>query len=352
MLGCLNHHGAGGIKTGAAGASSDLVELAGTQTAATGTIKLRQRRNQHGTNRHVNTHTQGVGTANHLEQTLLSQLLHEAAVLGQHTRVVNTDTGTHQLIQCLTEARTETELSNQLGNAFLIFLRSNSHRQQRIRLLQCRLLREVHNVDRSLLGLHELLHGFLNRGGGVVEVQGDGALGMSHQVALATGQRRHFLLEAGRVAQGRAHQQELRLRKLQQGKLPRPAALRVRVEVELVHDDLAQVRILTLAQGNIGENFRGAADNRRLRINSGVPGNHAHVLGTKNIDQVKELLRHQRLNGGGVVGTLTGRQARKMRGNSHSGLTGTGRGCQHHVMSSGNAQNSLVLGGVQGHAAG
>ena len=98
MLGCLNHHGAGGIKTGAAGASSDLVELAGTQTAATGTVKLRQRRNQHGTNRHVNTHTQGVGTANHLEQTLLSQLLHEAAVLGQHARVVNTDTGTHQLI--------------------------------------------------------------------------------------------------------------------------------------------------------------------------------------------------------------------------------------------------------------
>jgi len=35
---------------------------------------------------------------------------------------------------------------------------------------------------------------------------------MSHQVALAAGQRRHLLLEAGRVAQGCAHQQELRLR--------------------------------------------------------------------------------------------------------------------------------------------
>ena len=328
------------------------MELAGTQTAATGTVKLRQRRNQHGTNRHVNTHTQGVGTANHLEQTLLSQLLHEAAVLGQHARVVNTDTGTHQLIQRLTEARTETELSNQLGDAFLIFLRSNSHRQQRVRLLQRRLLREVHNVDRSLLGLHELLHRLLNRGGGVVEVQGDGALRMRHQVTLTTGQRRHLLLEASRIAQGRAHQQELRLRKLQQGKLPRPAALRVRVEVELVHDDLAQVRILALAQGNIGENLRGAADNGRLRVDGGVAGNHAHVLGTKNINQVKELLRHQRLNGGGVVGALTGRQARKMRGNSHSGLTGTGRGCQHHVVAGGNAQNGLVLGGVQGHAAG
>ena len=114
VLGCLNHHGAGGIKTGAAGASSNLVELAGTQTAATGTIKLRQRRNQHGTDGHVNTHAQGVGTANHLEQTLLSQLLHEAAVLGQHARVVNTDTGTHQLIQRLTEARTETEFRDEL----------------------------------------------------------------------------------------------------------------------------------------------------------------------------------------------------------------------------------------------
>ena len=114
VLGCLNHHGTGGIKTGTARASGNLVELAGTQTAATGTVKLRQRRNQHGTNRHVNAHAQGVGTANHLEQTLLSQLLHEAAVLGQHARVVNTDTGTHQLIQRLTEARTETEFRDEL----------------------------------------------------------------------------------------------------------------------------------------------------------------------------------------------------------------------------------------------
>ena len=266
--------------------------------------------------------------------------------------MVNTDTGTHQLIQRLTKARTETELSNQLGDAFLLFLRGNSHREQGVRLLQRRLLREVHNVDRGLLGLHELLHGLLNRGGGVVEVQRNGALGMSHQVTLAAGQRRHLLLEAGRVAQGCAHQQELRLRKLQQGKLPRPAALRVGVEVELVHDDLTEVRILALTQGNIRENLRGAADNGRLRVDGGVAGNHAHVLGTKNINQVKELLRHQRLNGGGVVGSLTGRQARKMRGNSYSGLTRTGRGCQHHVMSGGNAQDGLVLGGVQGHAAG
>ena len=183
-------------------------------------------------------------------------------------------------------------------------------------------------------------------------MQRNGALGVSHQVALAAGQRRHFLLEAGRIAQGCAHQQELRLRKLQQGKLPRPTALRVGVEVELVHNDLAEVRILALAQGNIGENLRGAADNGCLRVDGGVAGNHAHVLGTKNIDQVKELLRHQRLNGGGVVGALTGRQARKMRGNSHSGLTRTGRGCQHHVMAGGNAQNSLVLRGVERHAAG
>ena len=98
VLGCLNHHGTGGIKTGAASASSNLVELAGAQTTATGAVELRQRRNQHGTNRHVNAHAQGVGAADDLEQTLLSQLLHEAAVLGQHARVVNTDTGTHQLI--------------------------------------------------------------------------------------------------------------------------------------------------------------------------------------------------------------------------------------------------------------
>ena len=122
--------------------------------------------------------------------------------------------------------------------------------------------------------------------------------------------------------------------------------------MKLVHDDLAEVRLLALTQGNVGKNLCSTADNRRLRINGGVAGNHAHVLGTKNIDEVEELLGYQRLNGGSVIGTLTGRQARKMRGNSHSGLTRTGRGCQHHVMSGGNAQNGLVLGGVEGHAAG
>ena len=284
VLGRLNHHGTGGIEARASRASGNLVELAGTQTAATGTVELRQRRNQHGTNRHVNAHAQGIGTADNLEQTLLGQLLDEAAVLGQHAGVVNTDAGADQLVESLAEARAEAELCDELGDAFLLLLRRDGHREQGVRLLKGRLLREVHDVDRGLLGLHELLHRLLNRGGGVVEVQGDGALGMSHQVALATGQRRHFLLEAGRVAQGRAHQQELRLRKLQQGKLPRPTALRVRVEVELVHNDLAEVRILTLAQGNIGENLRGAADNGRLRVDGGVAGNHAHVLGTKNID--------------------------------------------------------------------
>ena len=43
------------------------------------------------------------------------------------------------------------------------------------------------------------------------------------------------------IAEGRRHQQELRLGQAEQRHLPRPAALAVGIEVELVHHDLADV---------------------------------------------------------------------------------------------------------------
>ena len=72
-----------------------------------------------------------------------------------------------------------------------------------------------------------------------------------NQHAFAAGERRHLFLEARGVAQGCAHEQELRLWKLQKRQLPCPAALWVRVEMELIHNDLADIRRLTLAQSNI-----------------------------------------------------------------------------------------------------
>ncbi len=52
----------------------------------------------------------------------------------------------------------------------------------------------------------------------------------------------------GDVAEGGRHQQELRVGQQQERHLPRPAAVRVAVEVELVHHDQADIRVGAVPQ--------------------------------------------------------------------------------------------------------
>ena len=47
--------------------------------------------------------------------------------------------------------------------------------------------------------------------------------------------------------------------------LPGPAAVRVGVEVELVHHDLADVGVGAVAQRDVGQDLGGAADDRGVR---------------------------------------------------------------------------------------
>ena len=81
-----------------------------------------------------------------------------------------------------------------------------------------------------------------------------------------------FLFEERRVAQRGGHQQEPRLRQRQQRHLPRHAALAVGVVVEFVHDDLLDVGLSPFAQGDVGQDFGGAAEDRRVAVDRGVAG--------------------------------------------------------------------------------
>ena len=176
------------------------------------------------------------------------------------------------------------------------------------------------------------------------------AVATGNQHTFAAGERCHLFLEARGVAQGRAHEQELRLRKLQKRQLPCPAALRIGVEMELIHNNLADIRSLTLAQSNIRQDFGGTTDNGGIRVNSRIPGNHTDIFGTKNLDKIKELLGNKRFNGCGVVGTLPSCQTGKMRRHRHCRFTRTGGGSQHHIMPRRNFQDSFILSRVKRHA--
>ena len=138
-------------------------------------------------------------------------------------------------------------------------------RQQRRRVLDRGRLGEVHDVHRRLVGRDQLLERLGERRHRPGEVQRHRAYGVGDdrgRPAVAPGQ---VVDEAGDVAERGRHQQELRLRQLQQRHLPRPAAVRLGVEVELVHHHEPDVRRPALAQRDVGQHLGGAADDRGVR---------------------------------------------------------------------------------------
>ena len=242
------------------------MELAGIQGAGADAVVFGQCRQHHRANGHIDAHPEGVGTANDLEQARLGQLFDQATIFGQHTGVVDADPVADQTVQRLAEARSETEPGNQFGDPVLLLAGANIDAHQRLGSLDGFELAEVHHIDGSLLGGQQFLHGLLNRLLGVVVVQGDGALGVGYRGGVPAGTLGQFVFETGDVAQGRGHEQELRLGQLEQRDLPGPTALRVGVEVELVHHHRAQIGVGPFAQGDVGEDLRGAADDRCVLV--------------------------------------------------------------------------------------
>ena len=172
------------------------------------------------------------------------------------------------------------------------------------------LLGEVHDVDRPLPGRHQLLERLGERGQLPGEVQRHRAYGVVDDRRLAPVAPGHVGGQLGDVAEGGRHQQELRLRQLQQRHLPGPAAVRLGVEVELVHHHEPDVGVPALAQRDVGEHLGGAADDRGVRVDRRVAGQHPDVVGAEDLAQREELLAHQRLDRRGVEATPGPRPAR------------------------------------------
>ncbi len=53
--------------------------------------------------------------------------------------------------------------------------------------------------------------------------------------------------------------------------------------MELVHDHIVHTRGRALAQGHVGQDLRRAADDRRARIDGGIPCDHAHLVRPENL---------------------------------------------------------------------
>ena len=113
--------------------------------------------------------------------------------------------------------------------------------------------------------------------------------------------------------------------------------------MELVHHHLVDARVCALAQRDVGHDLGGGGDDGGLTVHGGIPSHHAHVLRPEDLAQGEELLAHQRLDRGGVEGTLTPCHGDEVRGVGHHGLAGAGRGGQDNVVTGQKRQGRLLL---------
>ena len=234
-----------------------------------------------------------------------------------------------------------------VGDRLLLLLGAHVDAHQRLRPLQRGGLGEVNDVDRRLLRVEEILDRLVHRRRRVVVVQRNRALGVGDQRRRPTGASGEVLPQKGDVAERGRHQQELGVRQLQQRHLPRPAAVGVTVEVELVHHHESDVRVGAFAQRDVGQHLRGAGDDRRPRVDRRIAGEHADVGRTEYPAEAEELFADQRLDRGGVVTTPSGCQRRVQRAGGHQRLTRAGRRRQHDVRAADQFDQRLLLRRVQ-----
>jgi hypothetical protein len=107
VLGRLRHHPAAIVEALAAGAPADLLELAHREDARLLAVVLAELGEEHGSNGDVDPHAERVGPRHHLEEPGLRQLLHQEAVLGQESRVVQADARPHEPAELLSVGRVE-----------------------------------------------------------------------------------------------------------------------------------------------------------------------------------------------------------------------------------------------------
>ena len=206
----------------------------------------------------------------------------------------------------------------------------------------------MHHVDGRLTGGEQLLQRLVQRHGGVGEQQRHRAFGRGHHGGGPPGPAGQVFLKTADVPQRRRHQQELRLRQFDQRHLPGPAPVRVGVVMELVHDHLADVGGRALPQRDVGQHLGGAADDGGGGVDARVAGHHADVLRPEYVDQGEELLRHQRLDRGGVERDLIVRERGEVGAGGDQALAGPGRGGQDHVAARHDLDQRLLLVRVQG----
>jgi hypothetical protein len=208
-------------------------------------------------------------------------------------------------------------------------------------------LREMDDVGGRLALVHELLDRMRQRDLGVGVLEGNGAIAGLHRDRRATVEAADRVLEEPRIAERRRHQQEARLRHREQRQLPRDAAVAVGVVVELVHHHVADGGVGAFAQGDVGEDLGGAAQDGRAAVDGRVAGREAHLVRAELAAQPHPLLVDQRLDRARVDGPLPTRERGEQHRRRDQRLAGPGRRVQDDILAVEQLEDRLLLSRIQ-----
>ena len=187
MLGCLGNHHALGIKARAAGATGNLVELAGAQTTHLVAIELGERGEHHGVDGYVDADAERIGAADDGQQALLRQALDQQTIARQHASMVHADAASKQVLENLAKGRREARSLCRLLDGLTLILAGDAKIGERLRRRKGGILAKVHDIERGLAAAHGELDRALEGGRHIVVAQRNRTRGVDNQVASSAG---------------------------------------------------------------------------------------------------------------------------------------------------------------------
>ena len=166
------------IEARTAGATGNLMELAGAQTTHLVAIELGERGEHHGVDGYVDADAERIGAADDGQQALLRQALDQQAIARQHASMVHADAAAEQALEDLAEGRREARALGRFLDGLALLLAGNAKVGEGLRRRKCGILAKVHDVERGLAATHRELDGALEGGRHIVVAQRYGTRGV------------------------------------------------------------------------------------------------------------------------------------------------------------------------------
>ena len=113
--------------------------------------------------------------------------------------------------------------------------------------------------------------------------------------------------------------------------------------MELVHDDVVHRGVRAVAEGDVGEDLGGAADDRGVVVDGGVAGDHADVFRAEDVAEGEEFLVGEGLDRDGVVGAPSLAEGFELEREGDQRFPGAGGSVEDDVVASEEFENGFLL---------